>query len=261
MRDVPMRVLVLGGSTEASELSPLLAADGRFDAILSLAGRTVNPKAQALPLRSGGFGGVDGLKAWLREHGTEAVIDATHPFATQMSAHAVAACGELGIPLASIDRPAWQPMSGDDWHSVDSVMEAVEALGALPRRVLLTVGRLELSAFAGAPQHRYVARMVDAPGDIALPHDLKVLLARGPFDLASEAALLDDERVEVIVSKNSGGGAAYAKIIAARQRRIPVVMIARPHKPRGEWLANAAAAIPWLEQRLHHGLARSARGV
>ncbi|UZE47536.1 cobalt-precorrin-6A reductase [Rhodopseudomonas sp. P2A-2r] len=256
-----MRVLVLGGSTEASELSPLLAADGRFDAILSLAGRTLNPRAQAVPLRSGGFGGVDGLKAWLREHGTEAVIDATHPFAAQMSAHAVAACAQLGIPLTSIDRPAWQPVPGDDWRSVDSVTDAVGALGAAPRRVLLTVGRLELSAFAAAPQHHYVARMVDPPGDIALPPDLHVRLARGPFDLASEAALLDDEQVEVIVSKNSGGGAAYAKIVAARERGIPVVMIARPHKPRGDWLASPAAAIPWLEQRLHHSLSRSARGV
>ncbi len=255
-----MRVLVLGGSTESSELSPLLAADRRYQVVLSLAGRTLNPKAQPVPLRSGGFGGVDGLVAWLRENGTEAVIDATHPFAAQMSANAVAACAQLGLPLASIDRPAWLPAQGDDWVSVAGAAEAALALGEKPQRFLLTVGRLELGAFASAPQHRYVARMVDAPGDMALPPDMKVLLARGPFDAASEAALLDDEHIEVVVSKNSGGDAAFAKIVAARERGLVVVMIARPHKPRGELLARPVDALAWLE-RLHQDLSRSARGV
>lgn len=256
-----MRVLVLGGSTEASDLSRRLAADGRYEVVLSLAGRTRNPAAQPVPLRSGGFGGVDGLIIWLREHGTDAVIDATHPFAARMSGHAVTACRHLGIPLASIDRPAWQPAPGDDWLHVDSANDAATALGALPRRVLLTMGRLELSAFAAAPQHHYIARMIDAPGDIALPPDIKVLLSRGPFDEASEAALLDDEKIDVVVSKNSGGSAAYAKIIAARERRLPVVMIARPDKPRGALQCSPVEAMAWLEQRLHQTLSRSPRGV
>ena len=255
-----MRVLVLGGSTESSELSPLLAADGRFEVVLSLAGRTLNPKKQPVPLRSGGFGGINGLVAWLRENRTEAVIDATHPFAAQMSANVVEACAQLGLPLASIDRPAWQPQPGDHWVSVDSAAEAALAISETPRRVLLTVGRLELSAFTSAPQHRYVARMVDAPGDMALPPDMKVLLARGPFDAASEAALLDDENIEVVVSKNSGGSAAFAKIAAARERGLVVVMIARPHKPRGELMPNPVDAMAWLD-RLHQTLSRSARGV
>ena len=256
-----MRILVLGGSTESSDLSRRLAADGRFEVVLSLAGRTRNPGAQPVPLRSGGFGGVDGLVAWLREHRTEAVIDATHPFAARMSAHAVAACRQLDVPLASIDRPAWLRQPGDDWLGVASAAEAVTALGALQRRVLLTMGRLELGAFAAAPQHHYVARMIDAPGDVALPPDLRVLLARGPFDEAAEAALLDDEKIDVIVSKNSGGGAAYGKIVAARQRGLRVIMIARPHKPRGTLLANPVDAMAWLERGLHQNVSRSPRGV
>lgn len=255
-----MRVLVLGGSTESSELARLLAADGRFDATLSLAGRTANPRAQPIKLRSGGFGGVDGMMAWLKADRTDAVIDATHPYAAQISANAMAACGQLGLPLASIDRPAWAREAGDDWQSVANTDAAVAALGTTPRRVLLTVGRLELGTFASAAQHHYVARMVDAPGDVALPPDLKVLLSRGPFDDASEAALLDAEKIDVIVSKNSGGSAAYGKIVAARLRGLRVVMIARPHKPRGELLAKPADAILWLEQ-LHQALPRSARGV
>jgi precorrin-6A/cobalt-precorrin-6A reductase len=262
MRGFPMRVLVLGGSAESSELSRLLAADGRFEATLSLAGRTANPKAQPVPMRTGGFGGVDGLVAWLKAHAIDATIDATHPFAARISANAVAACRLLGIPLASIDRPKWQQAPGDDWLSVSGAADAAAALGMTPRRVLLTVGRLEIGAFAASPQHHYVARMVDPPGDIALPPDLRLLFARGPFDEASEAALIESEAIDVIVSKNSGGAAAYAKVAVARKRGIPVVMIARPHKPRGETLQNAAAAILWLEQQLaHQGLPRSARGV
>lgn len=256
-----MRVLVLGGSTESSELARSLAADGRFDATLSLAGRTANPRTQPVPLRSGGFGGVDGMVAWLKDNAIDAVIDATHPYAAQISANAVAACKQCKIPLASIDRPAWTQQAGDDWISVASAADAATALGATPRRVLLTVGRLELGAFAAAPQHHYVARMIDAPGDIALPPDLRILLSRGPFDDASDAALLDDEKIDIIVSKNSGGSAAYGKIIAARARGLAVLMIARPHKPRGELLQSPAAAIPWLAQLLHQRVSRSARGV
>jgi precorrin-6A/cobalt-precorrin-6A reductase len=257
-----MRVLVLGGSTEATEVLCVLAGDSRFEITLSLAGRTMMPKAQPVPVRSGGFGGIDGMIAWLAAHGTEAVIDATHPFAAQISGNAVAACGHLKLPLASIGRPVWQPIEGDDWRTVDSVAEAAAVLGATPRRVLLTVGRTELCAFAAAPQHCYVARMVDPPGDTVLPPALQLLFERGPFNDSSETALLEREAIEVIVSKNSGGAAAYPKIAAARRRGIPVVMIARPDKPRGQSLQNAAAAVHWLEALLAHGsLSRSARGV
>jgi precorrin-6A/cobalt-precorrin-6A reductase len=257
-----LRVLILGGTTEASELARLLAADPRFEATVSLAGRTMNPKAQPVRTRIGGFGGVDGLAAWLRQDATHAVIDATHPYADQISSNAVAACARLAIPLASIARPAWEPQPGDDWLQVASAEAAADALGPEPRRVFLTLGRLELGAFANAPHHHYIARTIDPPGNIALPPDLRLLVGRGPFDREAETALLTRENIDVIVSKNSGGLATYEKIEAARRLGIPVVMIARPNKPHGHAVENAAAAMTWLEQRLvHRATSCSARGV
>ena len=257
-----MRVLILGGTTEASELTRLLAADKRFDATISLAGRTRSPKAQPIATRIGGFGGVDGLAAWLRQDATQAVIDATHPYADQISANAVAACARLAIPIASIIRPAWEPQPGDAWLPVPSAEAAADALGQKPRRVLLTLGRQELGAFAGSPHHHYIARTIDPPDDVALPPDVKLLSGRGPFDIQSEATLLQHEKVDVLVSKNSGGTATYAKIEAARNLGIPVVMVARPPKPRGDAVENAEATMIWLEQQLaHRSMSCSARGV
>ena len=254
-----MRVLILGGTTEASALARLLAGDVRFDATLSLAGRTAAPKAQPIATRSGGFGGVEGLSRWLRDHATEAVIDATHPYADQMSAHAVAACATTGIPLASVLRPAWTPQPGDAWHFVADAEAAAAALGQVPRRVFLSLGRSDLDAFASAPQHRYVARSVDPPKQLTLPPDIRFLQARGPFDLDAETKLLTGERIEIVVSKNSGGSATYPKIDAARALGLPVVMIARPHKLAGHVLNSAEAAIAWLEELRTHDPSR--RGV
>ena len=257
-----MRVLILGGTTEASELTRLLASDPRFETTVSLAGRTVNPKAQPVRARIGGFGGVDGLAVWLVQERTQAVIDATHPYADQISANVVAACGRLAIPLASIMRPAWRPQLGDDWLNVASADAAADALGPAPRNVFLSLGRLELGAFTGAPHHHYVARTIDPPGDVALPPDIRLLVGRGPFDKDDEASLLAREKIDVLVSKNSGGPATYAKIEAARELKIPVVMIARPDKPHGYPLASAEEALIWLEQRLgHRATSCSARGV
>ena len=257
-----MRVLILGGTTEASELTRLLASDARFETTVSLAGRTANPKAQPVRTRIGGFGGVDGLIAWLTQERIQAVIDATHPYADQISANAVAACGRLAIPLASIVRLPWQAQAGDDWREVASADAAVDALGPAPRNVFLSLGRLELGAFTGAPHHHYVARTIDPPGDVALPPDIRLLSGRGPFDREAETSLLTREKIDVLVSKNSGGAATYAKIEAARELKIPVVMIARPNKPHGHPLASAEEAFVWLEQRLSHLAAScSARGV
>jgi precorrin-6A/cobalt-precorrin-6A reductase len=257
-----MRVLILGGTTEASELTRLLAADARFETTVSLAGRTANPKTQPVPTRSGGFGGVDGLVAWLTQEKTQAVIDATHPYADQISSNAVAACARLAVPLASIVRPAWQVQPGETWLDVASAEAAADALGPEPRKVFLSLGRLELGAFANAPHHHYVARTIDPPGDVALPPDIRLLFGRGPFDREAETGLLAREKIDVLVSKNSGGAATYAKIEAARSLKIPVVMIARPHKPRGHALDNANEAVAWLEQRLaHRATSCSVRGV
>ena len=257
-----MRVLILGGTTEASELTRLLANDLRFETTVSLAGRTANPKAQPVRTRIGGFGGVDGLVAWLAQEGIQTVIDATHPYADQISANAVAACGRLAIPLGSIMRPAWQAQPGDDWREVASADAAVDALGPAPRNVFLSLGRLELGAFANAPHHHYVVRTIDPPGDVALPPDIRLLFGRGPFDREAETSLLAREKIDVLVSKNSGGAATYAKIEAARELKVPVVMIARPDKPHGHPLAGANEALIWLEQRLaHRATSCSARGV
>jgi precorrin-6A/cobalt-precorrin-6A reductase len=257
-----MRVLVLGGTTEASDLARLLAADQRFEATVSLAGRTANPKLQPVRTRVGGFGGSDGLAAWLAQEKIHAVIDATHPYADQISSNAVAACTRLAIPLASIVRPAWQPQPRDNWLAVASAEAAAEALGPQPRRIFLTLGRLELGAFATAPHHHYIARTIDPPGDVALPPDIRLLRSRGPFDREAETALLERERIEVLVSKNSGGAATYAKVEAARDLGLPVVMVERPNKLRGHAVKSAEEAVVWLEQQLTHRTApASARGV
>lgn len=252
-----MRLLILGGTTEASALARLLADDSRHEAILSLAGRTTTPRAQPIATRVGGFGGADGLAHWLEAERTDAVIDATHPYADQISRNAVKACNRLGVPLISVVRPAWQAEPNDRWQNVADTDAAVRALGPAPRQVFLSLGRQELHLFAAAPQHHYVARSVDAPEPSGLPPDLVVLQARGPFDRDAERALLRDRRIDVVVSKNSGGDATYAKIEAARELGLPVIMIARPDKPAGHVVVDPQGAL----DRLAHIKPRSPRGV
>lgn len=250
-----MRVLILGGTTEASALAQLLAGDSRFKPILSLAGRTAAPRPQPIPTRSGGFGGPEGLVSFLTGREIEAVIDATHPYADQISANAVAACRSAGVPMASLGRAAWQAQPGDRWQVAPSTEAAVEALGTAKRSVFVTVGRQELSLFASAPQHRYVARLIEPPERTDLPPDLLLVQQRGPFDLAAELALLKDEKIDIIVSKDSGGEATYPKIEAARTLGLPVIMIARPNKPAGDIVASPQEAVAWLAHE------RSLRGV
>jgi precorrin-6A/cobalt-precorrin-6A reductase len=252
-----MRVLILGGTTEASELARLLAGDSRFEATLSLAGRTATPRPQPIATRVGGFGGADGLADFLREQRIEAVIDATHPYAAQISANASIACARTNVPLASFGRPAWTAQAGDTWKVVPTTDAAVDALGKVPQRAFLTLGRQELHLFAAAPQHHYIARLIEPPQQASLPPDLVLLRRRGPFDRDAERGLLQDEKVDVVVSKNSGGSATYAKIEAARELGLPVIMIARPDKPAGHVVTTAEAAVAWLA----HGAPRSPRGV
>jgi precorrin-6A/cobalt-precorrin-6A reductase len=262
MEQASMRVLILGGTTEASALAQLVAADRRFETTLSLAGRTLNPRMQPVRTRRGGFGGIDGLVTWLQQEAIEVVIDATHPYAAQISFNAVAASQRLAIPLATIVRPSWQPQPDDVWREVASAEAAADALGPEPKRVFLSLGRQELGAFAGRPQHHYIARTIDPPESIALPPDIRLVFDRGPFDRQAETALLRQERIDVVVSKNSGGAATYPKIEATRELGIPVVMIARPPKARGHALENAEGAVAWLEQQLaHRATSCSARGV
>lgn len=242
-----MRLLVLGGTSEAAALADALARRAGIFAIVSLAGRTPHPAPSPLPRRIGGFGGADGLRAWLKAERIAAVVDATHPFAAQMSRHAAEACGETGIPLLAFRRPPWRRRMGDEWIEVDTTEKAVRALGVEPRRVFLTLGRSQLAAFAAAPWHHYLVRAIGAPSDIdALPLH-RLLLSQGPFRRADEQALMREEGVEILVSKNSGGEATYAKVEAARHLGLPVVMIRRPAKPAVAQAARLDEALAWIE--------------
>jgi precorrin-6A/cobalt-precorrin-6A reductase len=243
------KVLVLGGTSEATALAQLLAAQG-VAATLSYAGRTQAPRAQPVPVRLGGFGGVAGLAAYLRDEGVTHLVDATHPFAAQMSAHAVAAAQAAGVPLVALTRPAWQAQPGDAWTRVPDMAGAVHALAGPARRVLLALGRMHVALFAAQPQHHYVLRFIDAPEvPPPLPHH-SVIMARGPFTLEGDLALLRDHAIDLVVCKNAGGHAAQAKLLAARALGLPVIMIDRPalpprrevHDPRAvlDWIAHAA---------------------
>lgn len=255
-----MRVLILGGTTEALACADRLGSDPRFDVILSLAGRTRNPRQHAgVAHRVGGFGGVDGLAAYLGSERIDAVLDATHPFAAQISAHAEQATGERGVPLCTLVRPDWVAEPGDRWISVATIEDAADALGAEPRRVFLAVGRQGVGAFRHAGQHAYIIRTIEQPDADALPPDTTLIQARGPFAIQEEIALLTSERIDVVVSKNAGGAATYAKIEAARTLELPVVMIERPYKAGRNVVASVTEAVAWLGRL--HGSSRSERAV
>jgi precorrin-6A/cobalt-precorrin-6A reductase len=242
-----MRVLILGGTTEASAIAAALANDSRARPVLSLAGRTRTPVLPAIPARRGGFGGVDGLVAYLREHGIAALIDATHPFAAQISRNAVAAAAMAGVPLLTVLRPAWKSCPGDRWTEVADMPAAAQALGVKPRRVFLTVGQQELGFFGLAPWHNYLVRSVEPPDPALLPPVCRTITARGPFREDEEFRLLQQERIEVLVTKNSGGAATAPKLAAAQAVGARVVMVARPPAPPGETVPDAAGALAWLD--------------
>jgi precorrin-6A/cobalt-precorrin-6A reductase len=202
-------------------------------------------------MRSGGFGGTEGLARYLRSEKIDRLIDATHPFAARISDNAARAAALADVPLLAIRRPAWSREPGDTWTEVESVPAAAAALGPEPRRVFLTVGRQEAGAFAAAPQHAYWARTVEPLGDVLpVPH-LTAIEARGPFDADAEAALMREAGIEIVVSKNSGGAATYGKIAAARALAIPVVMVRRPDKPDVPCVPDAAGALRWLNAGTH----------
>lgn len=239
------RVLVLGGTTEAGQLARALA-DAGVDGVYSYAGRTETPVAQPLPQRVGGFGGVAGLVAYLRQEGITHVVDATHPFAAQMSKNAVEAADITGIPLMALERPAWIPRPGDRWISVQSGAKAAQALPAEPARVFLAIGRQGLGDFASAPQHHYLLRLVDAPGT-PLPLPLtQVVLGRGPFRFEDDLALMRDHGTQIVVAKNAGGEGARAKLEAARELGLTVLMIDRPALPERPVSATVQGVLDWL---------------
>ncbi|MGF9694997.1 cobalt-precorrin-6A reductase [Rhizobium sp. 0TCS1.26] len=224
-------ILILGGTTEARQIAERLMAMNRFRLELSLAGRTRQPAEQPVPVRVGGFGGAEGLAGYLAAGKVDLLIDATHPYAARISANAAKASSISGVSLVALRRPGWERQAGDRWTEVESVEQAVAALGSTPRRAFLALGRQELLPFEAAPQHVYLVRSVDP---VEPPLDLPqvtYLMARGPFREADERTLLQESGIEVIVCKDSGGGASYGKIAAARDLGLEVVMIRRPFLP------------------------------
>ncbi len=246
----PATLLILGGTSEGFAVAKAAVDVAGLRVISSLAGRVAAPRAVPGELRIGGFGGVDGLAAFLKDNAVGAVIDATHPFAVRMGFNAADACARTGVRLLRLARPAWQPVAGDRWDAVASWEAAVAALRASSRRVFLTVGRQELAHFAALDGLWFLIRTIEAP---ALAHAFpaaEIVLARGPFRLEDELALLRRHRIDTIVCKNSGGSATEAKLIAARQLGLRVVMLRRPERPDVPTVASAEAAVDWLNAYL-----------
>ncbi|WBQ07268.1 cobalt-precorrin-6A reductase [Kribbella sp. CA-293567] len=239
-----MKILLLGGTGEARRLAAELLPD--HDVISSLAGRTRDARLPVGALHHGGFGGVEGLSSWLVDHGIQTVIDATHPFAAMMTAHAAAACSALDLPLLVLRRPGWQQQPGDTWHWTSDSAAAAALLPALLAggRVFLTIGRQGLAAFAHTGLWT-LARCVDPPDPV--PTWCELILDRGPYEPAAELELLRTRRIDVLVTKNSGGDMTSAKLAAARELSIPVVLIERPPLPAGVAVARTTGEVrAWL---------------
>ena len=222
-------VLVLGGTGEARRLAGALVREPGVHVVSSLAGRVREPALPPGEVRIGGFGGAEALAEWIVARGAVTVVDATHPFAARMSAHAAAATAAAGVPLVVLLRPGWTPGPGDAWTVVGSLAEAVHRLPDLGERVFLTIGRGGLAAFA-ASDRWFLVRSVDPP-DPPAPRRMHVVLGRGPFTVDDERALLRNHAIDVLVTKDSGGPAA--KLQAARAEGVPVLVVARPPAPPG----------------------------
>ena len=240
-----MRVLLLGGTTEANQIGRSLAAAG-VAGVYSYAGRTATPVPQPLPTRVGGFGGVDGLVEYIRQEHITHVIDATHPFANQISRNAVEACAKTSRPLIACLREPWRETPGDKWQHVATVEDAAAILPARPARIFLAIGRQHLAPFAAQSQHFYLLRLIDAP-DTPLPlPDTEIVLARGPFTIEGDLALLRDHRITHVVTRNAGGEGARAKLDAARGLGLPVIMIDRPDLPERKVAQSVEQIVRWL---------------
>ncbi|MEL6643571.1 MAG: cobalt-precorrin-6A reductase [Pseudomonadota bacterium] len=238
-------LLILGGTTEATALARALA-DAGYAGVVSFAGRVERPIRQPLPQRVGGFGGVEGLSDYLLANDVTHVIDATHPFATQMSRNAIEACRLASVPLVALTRAPWQAEPGDLWTVVPDIAAAAATLDCPRETVLLAVGRQTLSAFAGNPQHRYILRLVDPPASPPPFPDHHVIVSRGPFTMEGDRELIVAHGVTRVVSKNSGGTGAYAKIAAARALGLPVVMIDRPVIPPRHEVFAVEDVLDWI---------------
>jgi precorrin-6A/cobalt-precorrin-6A reductase len=251
------KILILGGTSEARQLAGRLADRPGLAVTLSLAGRTAAPLAQPVAVRVGGFGGAEGLAAYLQAERIDLLIDATHPYAAGISANAAAAAVATGVRLLALRRPPWTQIPGDRWIEVADAPAAVAALGPSPRRIFLALGRQEIAAFAAAPQHHYLVRSVD-PVDppLPVPH-ADYVLGRGPFSEDGDRALLIHHGIERVVAKNSGGSATYGKIAVARALALPVILLRRPPLPAVPEVASVEAALAAIA----HAIPPADRGV
>lgn len=238
-------ILILGGITEAYALAAALAEQPDMRVISSLAGRTGNPRLPVGEVRTGGFGGPDGLAAYLRDNRIDAVVDCTHPFASRMGWNAAAGCTAAAVPLLRLERPAWGRQECDLWDEVDDWAQAVSLVGAGSRRVLLAVGRQDLEPFAGLDHVWFLVRSVEPPDPMPPFAKAEILLARGPFPLEVERDLLTTHRIDTIICKNSGGP-TDAKLAAARELGLRVVMKSRPPRPDTAKAAGVAEAMAWI---------------
>ena len=252
---IPVPVLLLGGTAEAYELAERLHRTDGLRLISSLAGRTLNPRQPAGEVRVGGFGGVDGLENYLRDQRIAAIIDATHPFAARMGWNAAAAAQRTGIPVLRLARPAWVPVPGDHWQSVEDWPQAAELLNHKPHRVLLTIGRQELAHFTGLDRCWFLIRAVDPSPLLSSFAQAEQILARGPFSLEDERRLLRHHRIDTIVCKNSGGTATDAKLTAARELGVNIIMHQRPARPPTECAASTDEAMSWVKSFMIKALA------
>jgi precorrin-6A/cobalt-precorrin-6A reductase len=244
------RLLILGGTGDAKVLAVQAAEIPGLEVISSLAGRTHQPDVPSENIRIGGFGGITGLVDYLHQQQIDLLIDATHPFAAQISWNAAAASETAGIPHLMLVRPAWEQTMGDRWIEVPNNEAAAAVLPNLASRIFLTIGRQELPAFAHLQDLWFLMRMIDPPSlNTAIPPG-ELLLDRGPFSLDDERSLLQDYQISAIVSKNSGGEATYAKIMAARELNILVVMVQRPAMPDCQKVTTLQACLEWILRHL-----------
>jgi precorrin-6A/cobalt-precorrin-6A reductase len=248
-----VRVLILGGTAEARELAGLLHGRPGVWCMSSLAGRVKHPRLPVGEVRVGGFGGPDGLATWLREHRLDVVVDATHPYAATMRLTSVRAAGMAGVGHLRLERDGWTAQPGDHWHRVPDMRSAAALLSGLGSRVFLTTGRQSLDGFAHLSDMWFLARVVDEPD--AVPPNVHLILDRGPYTVDGELELLTSNRIDVLVTKDSGGEYTVAKLVAARALALPVVMIDRPEPVATPAVVRTAdEAVAWL------GLAAQAAG-
>lgn len=249
-------LLILGGTAEARILAERATAvfGERLQVTTSLAGRTRAPAALTGAVRRGGFGGPEGLAAYLRHAAIDMVVDATHPFATRISMAASSACEGTGVPLLLLARASWLPGPGDRWIEVGSAAEAAAILPTLGRRAFLTIGHAEIEAFAGVVGVHFVVRLVDPPAAPLPLGSYMLTIARGPFAPDAERRIMVQHAIDVVVAKASGGDATAAKLVAARQLAIPVLMVRRPEKEHQNRVGSVDEALTWIEHELRQAV-------